>query len=117
MLKARVLVAARAKLRWGVLLYAAFFLGMCGDFTVVGIRKLENSDQLSLGFVYGVAMGVLWMTFGILGGLCLAKFLSGMQGDFRLQELLVSYHDRLRDLGQLPKAKAGEQVDAPNERH
>ena len=62
-------------------------------------------------------MGVLWMTFGIMGGLCLAKSLSGLQSDFRLQELLVSYHDRLRDLGQLPETKAGKQVDAPNERH
>jgi hypothetical protein len=115
-LKARCLVAARGKLRWGVFLYAVVFLGMCGYFTVVGLRKLATSDQLGLGFVYGVAMGVLWMTFGIIGGLCLSKFLSGLQGDFRLQELLVSYHDRLRDLGQLPETKPGEQDTPPNER-
>ncbi len=105
--KARRVVAARQRLRWIMLLYAALFLGMCGYFTVAGIGKIENLDQVSLGFVYGLAMAVLWVTFGVLGGLCLGKFLTGLRSDYRLQELLVAYHDRLRDLGQLPVGNAG----------
>ena len=91
-----------------MLLYAALFLGLCGYSTVAALCKIENLEQLSLGFLYGVALAVAWMTFGIAGGLCLGKFLTGLRGDFRLQELLVSYHDRLRDLGQLPEEKTGE---------
>jgi hypothetical protein len=112
--KARRVVAANRKLRWVMLLYATLFLGMCGYFTVTGIRKIESLDQLSLGFVYGLAMAVLWITFGIVGGLCLGKFLTGVRGDFRLQELLVSYHDRLRDLGGLPDERTGEPTGPVN---
>lgn len=108
--RSRRLVAAKGKLRWIMLLYAAVFLGMCGYFTLACIRKIEDLDakQLTMGFVYGMAMAVAWASFGVMGGLCLGKFLTGFRGDFRLQELLVSYHDRLRDLGQLPDGKSGE---------
>jgi hypothetical protein len=103
-------VEAKRKLRWVMLLYAVIFLGLCGYFTVAGIRKIEDSDgeQLSQGFVYGLATAVTWVSFGVIGGLCLGKFLTGFRGEFRLQELVVSYHDRLRDLGQLPDKKISE---------
>lgn len=111
--KARRVVAAQRKGRWVMLLYAAMFLGMCGYCTLAGIRKIENLDaeQLRLGFVFGLALAVVWTSFGIMGGLCLGKFLAGFRSDFRQQELLVCYHDRLRDLGRLPDEKAGE--DSP----
>lgn len=102
--KSRRILAAQGKVRWMMLLNAAVFLGMCGYFTLVGIRKIENVDteQLKIGFVYGLALAVVWTSFGVMGGLCLGKFLLGFRGDFRFHELLVRYHDRLRDLGQLP---------------
>jgi len=114
--QARRVVIAKRKLRWVMLLYAVLFLGLCGYFTVAGIRKIEGSDgeQLSLGFVYGLAMAVAWVSFGVIGGLCLGKFLTGFRSDFRLQELVVSYHDRLRDLGRLPDKKIGEPDGAAN---
>ena len=107
--KARRVVAAKGKLRWSMLLYAAVSLGMCGYCTLAGIRKIEDLDgeQLRMGFVYGLGLAVVWTSFGIMGGLCLGKFLFGFRGDFRLQELLVCYHDRLRDLGRLPDEKNG----------
>ena len=111
--RARRVVASKGRLRWGMLLYAAVFLGMCGYFTVVGIHKTENLEQLSMGFVYGLAMAVVWLTFGVMGGLFLGKFIAGFQRDFRLQELLVSYHDCLRDLGRLPE-RAGKQGGPAN---
>lgn len=116
--KARRVVAAKGRLRWVMLLYAVMFLGLCGYFTFAGIRRIENSngEQLSMGFVYGLAMAVAWMTFGVMGGLFLGKFLTGLQGDFRLQELVVAYHDRLRDLGRLPDERIGEQGAPPNSR-
>ena len=108
--KARRVVAAKGKLRWSMLLYAAVLLGMCGYCTLAGIRKIEDLDgeQLRMGFVYGLGLAVVWTSFGIMGGLCLGKFLVGFGGDFRQQELLVCYHDRLRDLGRLPDEKTGE---------
>ena len=117
--KARRVVAAKGRLRWVMLFYAAMFLGLCGYFTITGIRKIENLDgeQLSMGFVYGLAMAVAWMTFGVMGGLFLGKFLTGFQGDFRLQELVVSYHDRLRDLGRLRDERSGEPGGAANRSH
>ena len=58
-----------------------------------------------MGFVYGLALAVVWTTFGLIGALCLGKFLAGFRDDFRTQELLVRYHDRLRDLRELPDDK------------
>src|SRR5688500_10061169 len=107
--KARRIVAAKGKIRWGVLLYAALFLGFSGFFTVAGVRKIEALDpeQLTMGFIYGLALAVVWTSFGVMGGICLAKFLVGFDRDFRPQELLLRYHDRLRDLGQLPEGRDG----------
>jgi hypothetical protein len=115
--KARRFVAAKRRVRWVLLLYAVMFLVMCGYFTLAGIRKIENLDaeQLRMGFVYGLALAVAWTSFGIMGGLCLGKFLAGFRGDFRVHELLVCYHDRLRDLSQLPHEKHVEAGGAANE--
>jgi hypothetical protein len=108
--KARRALAAKRKVRWAMLVYAAMFLGLSGYFTLVGVRKIENLDteQLRMGFVYGLALAVVWTSFGVLGALCLGKFLVGVSSDFRPQELLVRYHDRLRDLGHLPDERNGE---------
>jgi heme/copper-type cytochrome/quinol oxidase subunit 2 len=107
--KARRILAAKDKIRWIMLLYAVLFLGISGYFTLVGIRKIENLDaeQLKMGFVYGLALAVVWTSFGVLGAICLGKFLVGFGNDFRPQELLVRYHDQLRDLGQIPDEKNG----------
>jgi len=66
-----------------------------------------------MGFVYGLALAVVWTSFGVLGAMCLGKFLVGVSSDFRSQELLVRYHDSLRDLGQLPEEN-GEPDSAAN---
>jgi hypothetical protein len=113
--KARRLLAAQRRVRWIMLLYAAVFLGFSGYCTIAGVRKIETLDaeQLSMGFVAGLALAVVWTSFGLMGALCLGKFLVGFSGDFRPQELLIRYHDRLRDLGQLPDEKnAGQSVSA-----
>ena len=111
--KARRLLAAQPRLRWGMLLYAIMFLGLSGYFTVAGIQKIERyeADQLSMGFIYGLALAVIWTSFGLLGALCLGKFLVGFRGDFRTQELLVRYHDRLRDLRDLPDQNSCQRDD------
>lgn len=119
--KARRMVAAQGRIRWAMLIYAVLFLGICGYFTLAGIQKIENLDaeQLQKGFVYGLALAVFWTSFGILGGLCLAKFLTSFRDDFRFHELLVRYHDRLRELGQLPDERndgrtGGEERSTPS---
>jgi len=112
--KARRVVAAAGKLRWAMLLYAVLFLGLCGCLTVAGMQRIENLDpeQLKMGFVYGLALALCWTSFGIMGGLCLGKFLAGFPREFRMQELLIWYHDRLRDLGQLPNEPHKQPDDA-----
>lgn len=107
--RARRVVAARRKLRWVMLAYATLFLGLSVYFTIQVVRKIENlsAEQLTLGFVFGLALAVVWTSFGLLGALCLGKFLAGFRDDFRTQELLVRYHDRLRELRDLPDDKSG----------
>jgi hypothetical protein len=108
--RARRVLAARRKFRWLMLMYAAVFLGLSVYSTVKVVRKIENlyAEQLTMGFVYGLASAVVWTSFGLMGALCLGKFLAGFQNDFRTQELLVRYHDRLRELRGLPHDQAGE---------
>jgi hypothetical protein len=108
--RARRVLAARRKFRWLMLMYAAVFLGLSVYSTVKVVRKIENlyAEQLTMGFVYGLALAVVWTTFGLIGALCLGKFLVGFQNDFRTQELLVRYHDRLRESKGLPDDQAGE---------
>src|SRR6266478_3865361 len=90
---ARRTLPARGRMRWVMLLYACLFLGLSGYFTVVGIRKIENLDagQLSGGFVHGLALGVVWTSFGAVGALCLGKFLAGFGMELRAQELMTRY--------------------------
>ncbi len=110
--KARQLIAGKRKMRWSMLFYALAFLGICVYFAVALLGKIEALDgQVGMGFVYGFAMAVAWMFFGIIGAFCLGKFASGFEKDFRLQELLVGYHDRLCELGQLPEQKQGASAD------
>src|SRR5206468_13037850 len=104
----RVVVAGRS-LRWFPLIYAVSFLGLAFYCTVKGVRKNQGleEEQLRLGFVYGLALAVVWTTFGFLGAICLGKFLTGFKNartEYRVQELLVEYHDRLRDQGLLDRS-------------
>lgn len=93
-----------------MLTWALMFLGLAGYFTIAGVRKIEGleEEQLRTGFLYGLTLAVLWTSFGLVGAICLAKFVAGLTGDFHAQELLVRYHDRLHDLGQLPEDRNGE---------
>ncbi len=108
--QARRTLPAKGRMRWVMLLYACLFLGLSGYFTVVGIRKIENLDagQLSGGFVYGLELAVVWTSFGVLGALCLGKFLAGFGSELRAQELMIRYHDRLPELRDLSDEKNGE---------
>ncbi len=107
--QARRALASRKKVRWWALINAACFLGLCGYFTFVGIHKIENleAEDLNRGFLFGLGLAVVWTSFGIIGALFLAKALTPLI-DVRIRELLIRYHDRLRDLGQLPDDRSGE---------
>jgi hypothetical protein len=114
--RAKRALAGKRKARWMMLLNAAFFLGCCVYFTFVGIGKIENlePDQLSKGFMFGLALAVIWTSFGIIGALFLGLALVPFSSDFRTQELLIKYHDRLRSLGQLPDEKNGAREEQPH---
>ena len=98
-------------------LNAIFFLGLCGYFTFVGIHKIENLDasQMNKGFVFGIALAIVWTSLGTVGALFLAKALLPFNGEFRAEELLIKYHDRLKELGQLADNKQSEQDGPPND--
>lgn len=100
--KAPQVLAAKRRLRWIPLMYAGVFLGLAGGSTVVGLRKIESIEELTSGFVLGLALAIIGTSFGLLGALCLAKFLIGFDGELQKEELLVRYHDHLREPGQLP---------------
>jgi len=110
--QARRFVASKRKFRWTMLFNGTALLVMTGYLTLAAIRKAEilDNEQLQVGFLYGLALSALLMTFGVLGGICLGKFLVGFAANFRPQELLVQYHDRLRDLGQLPDRRNDERT-------
>jgi len=114
--RARRAFAGRRKARWWMLFNAALYLGFCGYFTLVGIHKIEtlDADKVNKGFVFGLGLAVAWTSFGVIGALFLAKALVPFSSDFRIQELLIKYHDRLRDLGQLPDDRSGEPGGATN---
>jgi len=98
--RARRARAVGRRLRWNMLLLACMFLGLCGWWALKVVDRLDRlgPEEVSEGFVAGFALGIACSTLGVIGGLYLAKFLIGFSGDFRAQELLVRYHDRLRKL-------------------
>lgn len=103
--KARRRISGLRKFRWFMLAWAVVFLGLCSwatsrSLNIIGTKS--ESEQLSIGFVFGLTLAVAWTTFGILGALCLGKFLTGFNDDARTEELLVRYHDRLHELNALP---------------
>lgn len=111
--KVRRALALKRPRRWLMLGLAIVFLGQAAYFTLTAVKKIEalEEEQLKAGFVEGLALAVVWTTFGCLGGICLGKFLAGVGRDFRPYELLVLYHDRLRDLGQLPSRSGSVNVE------
>ena len=99
--RTRKFVAEKRKVqrtvRWLMLLDGLLLIGFAGWFTLKSVRKFQL-EQLTEGFVYGAALAVVWFIFGVPGGVCLANFLDGLQGAYRSQELLIQYHDRIREL-------------------
>jgi hypothetical protein len=113
--KVRALLAERKRLRWYRLIYGLALLGVCISLVVEVVQKLERQDsmQLSAGFFGGIGLGFMCTTIGALGAILLAKSSSGFQGGTRLSELLVVYHDRLRDLRALPEDSNTEKPPNP----
>ena len=108
--KARALLAERKRLRWYRLIYGVALLAVCISVVAKVVQKFEKQDsmQLSAGFFAGLVLGLACTTFGAFGAILLAKSGSGFQGGMRLSELLVSYHDRLRELRTLPHESKAE---------
>ena len=98
--RARRAIAQKRKLRWGILAYGVLFLGFCFWAGSKVIERLEGLSQqeVTAGFVAGFGLAITCATFGVVGGLCIAKFLVGFDGEFRSRELLVRYYDRLREV-------------------
>lgn len=102
--KARAFLAERKKLRWYRLIGGVIFLALCISLVVRIVQKLEKQDsqQLTDGFCAGIGLGFMCTTLGTFGAILLAKSGSGFQGGLRSSELLVTYHDRLREMRALP---------------
>lgn len=102
--KIRAFIAERRRLRWYRLICGLALLGVCISLVVEVVQKFERQDsiQLSAGFFAGIGLGLGCTTIGAFGAILLAKSSSGFQGGMRSSELLVTYHDRLRELRALP---------------
>jgi ABC-type lipoprotein release transport system permease subunit len=70
--------------------------------------------QLSAGFFTGIGLAFLSITIGVIGAILLTQSRSGFQGEMRSRELLVSYHDRLRELRALPDDSEAGQKSPPS---
>jgi hypothetical protein len=95
-------------------------LGACIYLVAEVVQKFERQDsvQLSAGFFTGIGLAFLCATIGIVGPALLAQSRSGFQGQMRSRELLVSYHDRLRELHALPdnsKTANSDDADLPQQ--
>ncbi len=114
--RARRRLASRRSLRWGMLCCAIIFLGFAVYYTLKIIHKIEQSedDQFLTGFMSGMLIVIVWVTYGVLGALCLGKSLAGFDRNFRTEELLVQYHDRLRDQQGVSPAAQGEPPTKPS---
>jgi len=101
---ARRMVADESKIRWLMLAFAVVFFGVLGCLHISGMRRIEETGtpEYKSGFAFGVALAVVYMTLGLAGAAFLGKYLTGFARNFRPFQLLVLYHDRLRELGQLP---------------
>jgi len=113
--KARALLAESKKLRWHRLISGVALLALCIALVARVVQKFEQQDsrQLSAGFFAGIVLGLACTTIGAFGAILLAKSGSGFQGGMRLSELLVSYHDRLRELRALPHDSRTEKSAGP----
>lgn len=101
--EARKLISDNSRNRRNMLICGIIFIGFAIFLTFSAIHKLEEfkPEELKIGFIYGFALGVIWVFFGIIGAMFLGKFFNSCGADFRKHELLIMYHDRLRELGQL----------------
>jgi len=113
--KARGLLAERKNLRWYRLACGVALLGVCISVILEVVQKFEKQDsiQLSTGFFTGIGLAFLCTTLGLVGAILLAQSKSGFRRAMRSRELLVSYHDRLRELRELPDGSKAEKATGP----
>jgi len=90
----------KKKMRWGILGAGIIFLGICIYWVFQLLSKLDNisPEEISEGFFYGLALLALANSFGIMAAICIDKFLIGMDSDYKLEELVVKYHDEIQKL-------------------
>jgi len=98
--KARKQLRNETGLRWAILALGGLFLWMCYFAFSMIFQKIDQlgQDQVTVGFVAGFSLSFTCATFGVLGGLCIAKFIQGFAIDTQRSKLLVKYHDRLINL-------------------
>jgi hypothetical protein len=117
----RALLAERKRLRWYRLAFGVALLVLYISGTLEVVHRLEKQDSLqpTRGFLIGMALAFFFTTFGLFGAILLAKSRSGFQNAMRSQKLLVTYHDRLRELHELPEVSNTENAReaAPGPKH
>jgi len=98
--RARRVVETKKKMRWGILGVGILFLGISIYWVYQILSKLDNisPEEISEGFFYGLALLVLANSFGIMAAICIGKFLVGMDSDYKLEDLVVKYHDEIQKL-------------------
>ncbi len=80
---ARKQLQKETEIRWIVLVLGSIFLGVCFYALSILIKKLDQLglEQITAGFIAGFSLSFTCATFGILGGICIAKFIQGFAID------------------------------------
>ncbi|OGV70340.1 MAG: hypothetical protein A2283_07820 [Lentisphaerae bacterium RIFOXYA12_FULL_48_11] len=98
--RARQVLKSHQQAQWLVLALAILMLGFCMWCFLKLMDRLsaDNVAPLTQGFVEGFALAFVMSTFGIIGVLCLVRFLHGTLPDTKMFALLVKYHDENEEL-------------------
>jgi hypothetical protein len=95
--RAKRAVQNKGKLRRIPLLFGIMMIFLAVRATLQITKKLETlgAEELTEGFVAGLALCIVAVFFGITGAICISKFLSGFGEEYQTHELLIKLSERL----------------------
>jgi hypothetical protein len=95
--RSRLVVQNKGKRRMIPLIFGISMIFLALQMTLKIVTKLETlgGEELTQGFVAGLALCIVTVLFGFTGALCIGKFLAGMGEEYDVHELLIKLSERL----------------------